>query len=173
VIVQVGASSDDVHEDSYGTYLDAATLAIGGSSTYFAGMRFEDINIPQGATITDAYVEVYISANQWIQVDYDIYAENSASSSTFTSQDTAGDRPATSATANYSASVNWTTGWHELEHVTAAVQEVVDRGDWSAGNALTIILHGTGGQYGRKFVTSFDGNPANAPRLVIEYEVAQ
>ena len=161
-----------MYEISSSVYLTTSTMPIGGASTYYAGMRFTGVNVPQGATITDAYVEVYAPSNQWIQVDYNIYAEDTANSSTFTTTNSAGDRTATSASANYSASVNWTTGWHELEHVTTSIQEVIDRGDWSAGNALAIILHGTGGQYGRKFVTTYNGTPANAPRLVIEYEVS-
>ena len=169
VTVQVGASSDDMYETSGSANLTSETFPIGGASTYYAGMRFTNVTVPQGATITDAYVEVYMPSGQWIQVDYDIYAEDTADSSTFTTANSAGDRPGTSAVANYSSSENWSSGWHELEHVTAAVQEVVDRNDWSAGNALAIILNGTGGQWGRKFVTSYNGSPANAPRLVIEY----
>ena len=45
-----------MYEDNFGTHLDADTIAIGGSSTYYAGMRFTNVTVPQGATITDAYV---------------------------------------------------------------------------------------------------------------------
>jgi hypothetical protein len=49
------------------------------------------------------------------------------------------------------------------------IQEVVNRGDWANGNSLSVILKGTNGQWGRKYVESYDGTPANAPKLVITY----
>jgi len=49
------------------------------------------------------------------------------------------------------------------------VQEVVNRGDWASGNSLSVILKGTGSAWGRKFVRSYNGSAANAPKLVITY----
>ncbi len=46
------------------------------------------------------------------------------------------------------------------------VQEIVDRGDWSAANAMAFVIKGTG----KRVAESFDGKAAAAPLLHIEYE---
>ena len=49
------------------------------------------------------------------------------------------------------------------DDLAVVLQEIVDRSDWSAGNALALILSGDG----RRVAESYDGTAA--PELVIQY----
>jgi hypothetical protein len=49
------------------------------------------------------------------------------------------------------------------------IQEIVNRPDWASGNAISVIMKGTGGAYARKFVTSFDSSVTSAPALVVTF----
>ncbi len=73
---------------------------------------------------------------------------------------------------NHAANVGWQANtWYTLQDVAAVVQEVIYRPGWNSGNSLALILAGTSpGAFGRKFARSFEGNPAQAARLVITYE---
>jgi hypothetical protein len=52
----------------------------------------------------------------------------------------------------------------------AVIQEVVSRPGWQSGQSLAVIIQGTSANaWARKFVHSFESNPALAPRLVITY----
>ncbi len=45
------------------------------------------------------------------------------------------------------------------------IQEIVDRTDWSPGNAMVIVITGSG----RRTAESYNGSPAGAPLLHFEY----
>lgn len=170
--LQVNTSTDDMYQMGSSNYLTNPTVAIGGDSAYYAGLRFTNVAIPQGATIRDAYVEVYTPNQQWISIGYEIYAENTGNSATFSTSNRPGARPSTQNKVSHSSSTNWLANtWQKLPSITSSIQEVINRSDWSTSNAISVLLHGTGTTYGRKFVTSYNGNVQNAPKLIIEYEM--
>jgi hypothetical protein len=45
------------------------------------------------------------------------------------------------------------------------IQEIVDRPGWSAGNALVVIVTGSG----KRVAESYNGLPSGAPLLHVEY----
>jgi hypothetical protein len=49
--------------------------------------------------------------------------------------------------------------------LTPVVQEIVGRPGWASGNALALIITGTGHRTAR----AYDGKPAGAPLLHLEY----
>jgi hypothetical protein len=172
--LQVGASVDDVNEVN--NTLDATSttqwLGNGGSTTgSYAGMRFTSVLIPQGSIITSAYLQVYSTQSQWISCAFSIVADAVGNSSPFTSSTRPSQRTVTLNAVSHSDNVSWAANtWYSLDDMKAVVQEVVSRADWQSGNSLSIILRGTGsGAFSRKFVRSFDGAAANAPRLVVTY----
>jgi len=50
-------------------------------------------------------------------------------------------------------------------NLAAVIQEIVNRPGWASGNALAIIVTGTG----RRVAESYNGVPAAAPLLHVEY----
>jgi type IV pilus assembly protein PilY1 len=66
--------------------------------------------------------------------------------------------------------VSWSANtWYDLDDLSPVIQEMVNRPGWQSGNTLALIVKGTGAAYGRKLISSYDGDPAHAPRLVITY----
>ncbi|MGK0371910.1 MAG: hypothetical protein ACJAW1_002154, partial [Glaciecola sp.] len=77
------------------------------------GMRFQNINIPQGATISSAYIEFVTDETDSGTTNLVIFGEDNESPTTFTnSDDNISDRTKTS------ASVNWTpAAWNNVNEL--------------------------------------------------------
>jgi hypothetical protein len=132
-------------------------------------MRFVGVSIPKGATIVNAYVQ--------FQVD-----EVATKTTRLRIQGQAIDNaPAFSAASKNissrarTAAVSWSPGrWptvgaagpdQRTPSLTSVIQEIVNRTGWSAGNALVIIITGTG----ERVAEAYDGKPGRAPLLHVEY----
>ena len=50
--------------------------------------------------------------------------------------------------------------------LSPVIQEVIAQPDWQEGNALVLIITGSG----QRVAECYDGDPAGAPTLCIEYE---
>ncbi len=143
----------------------------GASTTSsYTGLRFANLNLPQGATITSAHLEVYSTQSQGISVDMSIAAEAVGNSPTFSTSNLPSQRTLTTQQVSHSSNTQRQANtWYSLDEIAPVIQEVVNRADWQSGNSLSLILKGTGGAWGRKFVRSFDGSSTTAPKLVITY----
>lgn len=116
------------------------------------GLRFQDMRIPQGATITGATID-FTAANPNLNQDGTagtdnviIYAEDTDNANDFSLSN-----PTINARSPTTASIDWTVDqmgtWVEgnsysTPDLSAAVQEVTDRGGWCGGNSLAMILEG-------------------------------
>lgn len=150
----------------------------------YVGIRFADLSIPSGATITSAYIqftvdEVKSPANPF---DVNIYAEDSANAAQYnrgsaTACLVANDLSSRKVTA---LSVNWapdddaSTLWTindeagELQRtpdLSTLVQTIVDKDGWSYGNAISFIMTGTG----NRTAYSYDRDPTKAAVLHVTY----
>jgi len=132
------------------------------------GVRFQDIQVPQGATITSAYLVFTSNETDSQTTTVTIYGEASDNAAPFddwTPYDLS-NRTMTN------ASVDWNIpAWdqmgaqHQSPDIKAIVQEIVNRPGWSAGSSMVFSLGGSG----RRVATSYDGDPAAAPVLHITY----
>ena len=168
---RVSSSTSDAEESVAGVVnLNSSTLDLvynAGNQT--VGMRWTGLTIPKGSTITRAYIQFYSNASQ-----------SGAASLSFQGQ--AADNPAAFASATFNISsrprttsaVTWTPpAWASGEtntnertpDLTAVIQEVVGRSGWASGNALAVIVTGSG----LRQATSADGRRNRAPLLHIEY----
>ena len=135
------------------------------------GLRFRDVGIPQGATITSAVIE-FVSA----QSSSDAFV-NGLTIQGFDSDDapafasTAADITGRSGTA---ATVNWMPeAWSDAQVVQTPdikniVQAVVDRSGWCGNNAMGFRI--SGDDLVNRVAHSFDGNPEFAPILRVTYD---
>jgi uncharacterized protein YegP (UPF0339 family)/dienelactone hydrolase len=170
--VRVAASSDDVEEFPAGyvhrTSPDLELIYDGRIQT--VGLRFAGVEIPQGATVVDACVQFRVeeSSSEFTSLVIDGQAADNAlpfvsDSKNVTSRERTG------------ASVGWEPApWtvagesgpdQQTSNTSAVVQEIVSRPGWSPGNALVLIVTGTG----RRVATSYDRDPSSAPLLHVEY----
>lgn len=171
----IADSRDDVNEDGAKVTFVDRTIWFGSGEVItnsVLGLRFTGITVPPQAVIRYAQLEFYAPAETWIGLQFNIAAENVGDSPPFTLEARPSQRLLTSAVVEHESNARWVEGeWHPLAEVSQAVQAVVRRADWASGNSLSLILTGTGTQWSRKFVASYDFDPQFAPRLVIYYDV--
>jgi hypothetical protein len=172
---QIGAGADDVNQDGTALAATGSTLWVGNGSaaaSSYAGLRFQAVSIPRNATITSARLEVNASATAWIGLGFEFGIEAVGNSAAFSAASLPSQRPLLAARVTHASNQQWTANaWVTLDDITPIVQELVNRGDWAAGNALGLILRGTSGAWARKWVHTFEGAPLQAPRLVVTYTV--
>ena len=170
--------SDDAEESvaTGAVNLSSSDLEMTMESTQqIIGLRFAQLNIPQGASINSAYIQFTTDETDDVQTDLLIQGELNTNASAFSSS--AMDISSRTTTM---ASVDWNNipAWdmvgeagpdQQTPDLTAVVQEILDQADWEAGNALAFIISGTGVRNAVSF-----NNGANAPaRLVINYDVTE
>ena len=133
-------------------------------------MRFLGLAIPQGAYITNAYIEFETDETDTETTNLTFYAEDIDSAPTFTT--TANDitnRTKTTASVAWSSVPSWSTESekHQTPDLSSIIKAIVDRTGWSSGNDLVVIVNGSG----QRVAESYDGESANAPLLHVEYSV--
>lgn len=167
--VRVMASADDAEERADGTMrLTSSDLEMTeDAGEQQIGMRFTDIRIPKGATITSARVDFCVDEATSDATALTIEGEDVSSAVSFTAS-TGNIRGRT----RTSASVSWSPGaWSTVgdvqpsADVSSIIQELVDRPDWTAGGAMALLISGTG----KRVAKSFDNSPAEAPQLVLAW----
>jgi hypothetical protein len=169
---RVATGSDDAEENTAGTVsLGSSDLELVVDVTpQTVGMRFTAVTVPKGATIQGA----------WIQFQAD---ENTSETTLLTLQGHAIDNAPTftgslgnvSTRARTAAAVNWSPlPWTNVGEagpnqrttdLSPVIQEIVNRPGWSSGNALAIIVTGSG----RRVAEAFNGEPLGAPLLIVQY----
>ena len=169
-------------------------VEIAGSGTAVAGqdqmiaLRFADLKIPQGATLTEAKLVLTPKAAPAtpLATTWRVRAEQADDSA-----------PLENALSNISnrsaggASVNWALDSSTLVNVipdpsgdpnlaagdpeesvdiSAVLQSVVDRSGWCGGNAMTLLLDTSSADVNQtRFLHSRDSDSTNAPRLIYKF----
>src|SRR6266700_1056980 len=170
---QIATSLDDVEQFTADNsmYVNSSDteMTYDGTMQQIIGFRFPNITVPQGATITRAWI--------------DYTAKDSASSTcSLTLKAQAADNAAAFTTANNNvggrtlgaASVAWTpSAWvaethYQTPEAKTLVQEVVGRAGWVSGNALVVVVSGPVGN-GTRNAWAWDGAAAKAATLHIEW----
>jgi len=183
VQVRISAGNDDVEErvSDGDMYRNSSDLEMahddyqGGIQTI--GLRFLGVNIPAGASINSAYVEFMADDNHRNGTKLLISAEKNANPAAFSNTDY--DVSSRSKTV---ASVGWQPGnWDDnqlypTEDLSSIIQEIVDMNDWVEGNDIVIIIdpgdNGCNTSNCRRRAESYNGDAANAPLLVIDYDTS-
>jgi len=147
-------------------------LTLDGSVTQIIGLRFPGVAIPQGATIVSASVQFTADEVRTGPIALTLHGEAADHSAPFdgTAFGVSG-RPPTTASVAWSPP-DWTTvgAAGEAERtpdLSAVVQEIVDRPGWTSGNALVLVVSGTG----HRTAESFEGLPGGAAALRVEVRI--
>ena len=154
-------SSDDAEEGALNgaMALESSDLELGEYDTWTQdgieqgvqtiGLRFTDVTIPQGATILSATIQFTCDAGGDDPAEMTIYGENVADAVTYTNE------PYNISTRSKTVenSVWNIPEWvdegdagpaQQTPELAAIVQEIVNRGDWAAGNSMAFILEPSG-----------------------------
>ncbi len=172
--VRVAAGSDDAEEHTTGAVnMNSSDLELVLASTnQTVGMRFAGLTIPQGATIVNAWVQFQVDEVSTDTTTLTIEGEATDQAESF--GDATGNISTRSRTA---ASVNWSPApWssvgvagpdQQTPNLAAIMQELVNRGGWTSGNAVALLITGTG----KRVAESYNGHSSAAPLLHVEYQI--
>ncbi|WP_432471145.1 PilC/PilY family type IV pilus protein [Amphritea sp. HPY] len=143
----------------------------GNSVKYDVGVRFAQVEIPQGAEIQNAEVVFTIQNKKTNTLDLDIYAEDSSYPAVFSNSAPIASRTKTSAKVNWNSVAS--PGGGKLlttPDVSSLVQEVVDRSDWEPGNNLAVLINQDGNDKAFRLIKSYNKSASQAPKLNVEYD---
>ena len=169
---RITSSSDDAEEQTNGSVnTTSSDLELTfDNSNQTVGMRFTNVTIPQGATVTRAYIQFTTDETNSGASSLRVFAHDTDDAPAFsTSNNNISERSKTNASSAWSPA-NWNSvgaagndqRTNELKFV---VQEVVNRSAWQSGNNMAFILTGSG----ERTAESYDGSSSSAPLLHIEY----
>ncbi len=133
------------------------------------GLRFENVAIPQGATILSAAIEFTAAQTASDAVTLTVKGMDDDDAVIFGSG--AGDISMRAKTAN---SVDWVPGaWigdetYQTADLSVVVQEITDRTGWCGNNAMAFEI--TSPDVNNRAAYSYDGDPSKAPVLKITYD---
>jgi hypothetical protein len=134
-------------------------------SSRFAAARFNNVTIPQGATINTATISGY--GSQTGTIDITITGEDVDDSAALTATDNdVSNRTDTSASVEWDGSVT-DDAYNVSPSIVSIVQEIVDRGGWSSGNDMTILYTVNSSHAGR--MSSYNQDSTNPPKLDVDY----
>lgn len=175
--VRVATGKDDVEEyTSNGTMnrtssdLELADDFAHAGTSQVIGMRFRDLGIPQGAIITNAYVQFTVDEASSGAANLTIHGQDADNAASFSSSNyNLTSRATTSASVAWSppawTSVGAAGADQRTPDLSSVIQEIVDRGGWSSCNAMVIVISGTG----KRTAESHNGSSSKAPLLHVEW----
>jgi len=171
-----GASNDDAEEDvsdgdMYLTSSDLEMVADWGTLQTI-GIKFNNVNIPSGSLITNAYIQFMADNDTSGTVDLEIYGENTGDAQSFSSIDNdISTRPLTTTKIPWNNIPDWNNGsLYNSPDISSIIQEIVNNPGWQFNNNMAFIIKG---EQGRRRAHSYDefisNNNRLPPRLVIEW----
>ncbi len=180
VIVKINSSADDVNEDGVGGIsvifnLTDKRLWIGTATNKdasFTGLRFTNVTIPRGAKIVSTSLEGFNERFQWSRCRVLTKGVLSPNPLSFSQSNLPSTQTLTNASSERFCGfiLPWIgRKYQNLANVTSIVQELVNQGSWQNGNSMAFVMKGLGDGLHRKYIVSFDGDPARAPQLLIKY----
>ena len=131
------------------------------------GLRFAGLEVPQGATVTDASLEFTSLRSDSAETKLEVRAEKSGHARPF--RDVANDVGGRDWTSDEEWEVDpWPESGtqYRSSDLSKLVQKVVDRSDWCGGNALALMIEGEG----LRLAESRDRGAWSAPVLRVGYE---
>ena len=148
--LQVTAGADDV-DTGCSFRADRNEVNIGmddscrGNRLYAAGFRFQDVPIPNGATVNSAFLEFTSASNYSYAVQTLIVGEAADHAQPFSASHEPKSLTRTSAGVSWDISEFWPyQSEPRTPDLSPVIQEIVNRAGWSQYNALALVVDTTG-----------------------------
>jgi hypothetical protein len=169
---QVAASADDAEEDDGGDVdLESSDLElVEDDNLQTVGIRFRNVTVPRHATIVDAYLQFQVDQTDSGTTSLRVYGQASDNAAAFTTADEdVSTRPRTGF-VTWDPVASWPTEGaagpaQRTPDLAPVIQQIVDRPGWVSGNAVVVIITGTG----RRVAEAYDGESSGAPVLHVEF----
>ncbi len=172
--LRIASGADDAEQNasSGSMSLTGSDLELGadGAIPQLVGLRFPGVGVPQAATIVGAYVQFQVDEVSTAAAALTIQGQYADDAAPFTSTSgNIGGRPRTAAAVVWNPLAWPTTGAageaQQTPDLGALVQEIVDRPSWTPGNAIALIVSGSG----RRTAESWEGTSTGAALLHLSY----
>ena len=171
--------NDDAEEKEDGSSVDLINSDIelvndGTRGNQVVGLRFNNIQIPKGAIVTEAYIQFTADEVDSEPTELIISAQNVGDAEPFENTiNNISSRLRTPQLLDVSWSPEaWESIWEagidqrtpDLKHL---VQHIIERPDYFEGNSIAMIIEGTGS----RTAESYNGNISKSPNLCVSYKV--
>tara|TARA_R110002167_G_scaffold14825_1_gene59732 strand:+ start:166 stop:5358 length:5193 start_codon:yes stop_codon:yes gene_type:complete len=170
---KVSSADDDALETS-----GSVSLAVSGGDPFTlgvsntrAGVRFQNVSIPHGATIIDASVKFIAASPNNKDVILNILGELSGNASSFsTSSNNLTSRTPTTSSISWALAGSTKNNSAITPNIKDLIQEIVNLGSWSANNALTLLFDRVSGNANGKLTAyAFEESNTLAAELTVNY----
>jgi len=136
--------------------------------TMVSFIRFPNVNIPQGAVISEAFLRVTADAARSGESVCNIYANDVDNASAPINETQMGALVYTTAYVEWDQEASWGAGTqYDSPDISTVIQEIVDREGWVSGNAMTLLLDIIGTTY--SVISSYDRG-SGLPELHIKWD---
>ena len=146
------------------------TTTGGPVASQTTALRFNNVAVPKGATVTNAYINFTAVDTSSTTANLTVQIENTSDASTFSSSNNdISDRTLFSDIVSWNLTESWTAD--QIENgpvVTTLIQRVVDdAANWCGNNAIAFYISGT--DVANRRVYAYDAGLDRQPKLVVEY----
>jgi len=163
----VGTSADDAAQAPDTSVSLTGTVMNANSPSQGAGMRWQNVTIPQGATINSATLTINVVNTSFDDPDVNIWGQAADNAAAFAAtNNNISSRTSTTATVTWTAS-SIGSGAKNAPELKPVIQEITDRAGWTSGNALVLIVWGRSGASLLRW-NQYD-NGSGAASLSIDY----
>ncbi len=169
-------SSDDAEEDTSDgdMYLTSSDLEMvdDGGDHQIIGIRFNNVNIPAGSLINNAYIRFMADGSTSGDVDLEIYGEKTGDAQTFTyTEENVSNRTRTDAMVAWNDIPNWSNGsMYNTPNIAELIQEIVTNENWQFNNSMSFVIQGDQGTRRAHSYDQFEDNSNYLPpTLVVEW----
>lgn len=157
IVNVVSSDLELIHDDSLGDQI--------------VGLRFPNVTVPQGAIVSNAII-TFVADDEASSgpISLTIRGEASDNAVAFVNlDDNISSRMQTAASVSWSGIMDWLIEdeTHATPNLSTIIQEIVDRPGWTAGNALAILIGGTG----QRIAKSFDYSTPTPTILSFSYQI--
>jgi hypothetical protein len=176
--IPISQSSDDAEErlsdgDMDLTSSDLEMVYDSNDDLQAIGLRFANVAVPQGASITSTYLQFTADSSSSGTINLSIVGQAADNAPTFSpSSNNITNRLTGVTTSSVSWSPpNWSGGdaggGQQTNDLSAIVQEIVNRPGWNSGQSMVFIITSTSTSLRRAF--TWDASPSDAAVLHVEY----
>jgi len=134
------------------------------------GLRFRNVAIPQGASISASYIQFKVDETRNNSGTKTIEAHDIGDAPVFTASNfDVSSRDRTTASVSWNPP-SWTSVGlagpdQQTSDISAVLQSIINRSDWVSGNSIVVIISGTG----LRVAESYNGDSSGAALLHVEY----
>jgi hypothetical protein len=170
----ISSSANDAEESAAGDVsLDSTDLemvADGARGNQLVGLRFAPLAVPRDATIANAFIQFAADEAQSAATALTIRAQAADHAAAFTAAvGSLSSRPRSDSSVAWSpaewATVDERGPLQRTPNLSPVIQEVVSRPNWNSGNALAILINGTG----QRTADAFEDAGAQPAALTVNY----